>query len=140
MNIATLGSSGLLYSLPSMAAGQFAQKSNMGAQSAFSTESAALFEPSVTDAREGVNSAHSGSAAAPMSTNTQTPGVASQLTPSGAADVENDMMDDSPDNSYVTQGSNAQESATAFQEYVKAWGGRIIHGEVELPPLSIYVE
>lgn len=33
-----------------------------------------------------------------------------------------------------------QGSSQAYQEYAKAWGGRVVHGQVELPPLSIYLE
>lgn len=40
--------------------------------------------------------------------------------------------------SYAT--ASSQKSTAAYQEYVKAWGGRVVHGEVEFPPLSIYLE
>lgn len=36
--------------------------------------------------------------------------------------------------------SASQGASQAYQEYAKAWGGRVVHGEVELPPLSIYLE
>ena len=66
----------------------------------------------------------------------QSSGSSNTADTSGAATTDDSLF--SEFKSYAS--ASTQKSAAAYQEYVKAWGGRVVHGEVEFPPLSIYLE
>lgn len=53
-----------------------------------------------------------------------------------AATTTGSLMTDLQSYANAARGGESQ----AYQEYAKAWGGRVVHGAVELPPLSVYSE
>lgn len=141
MTISALPDTGPLFSLSGVIRGG-STATGRSARGSVDTSQTTL-TPEITEARPSVLAATSGTAAigtqaGPGSSITTAQSVQSATAGRASAPAAGNGDLFSEFKSYATAPTG--KSAAAYQEYVKAWGGRVVHGEVEFPPLSIYVD